>query len=426
MGNLNYLVSSLEAKEEWGENNNYSAVSSEAQWLNIGAEEELSALLDYNGSGSSRLEAGSTYNLLTHYGVQETTQLGEDVDIDISDLLSPVEPPLGSEPMRHSPFTTSSTAPTSSATHLQSYYGAQEIHANRPVFTRSQSVPEQYLLDSADEELLLEAAAATLDDPLPITPSVVLNQARLSSKSSAYLSNLHAPRYYRPVDHIAAANTTSRAFSRLSLSSDLPTSRHSAAAQDRLSLLQAELQAAAYASRRLTGNKPTRRHRLEQPIKLSSSAPLTLGRSLQLVTERHTQQLAAAAAAAAVANANKTAAANAKNVRFNSEEWRLAHRDLLNDTSLFPSGLGIDADAWMSVEDVRSGRWARWDALVKQESQDSQTRDSGIETGSCFTSSEDSNRGSTNDYHHLHHHYYHKKVQHKCLLPAHFLVLQLT
>jgi hypothetical protein len=49
-------------------------------------------------------------------------------------------------------------------------------------------------------------------------------------------------------------------------------------------------------------------------------------------------------------------------------------------------------DAWMTVEDVRSGRWARWDTQ-RQESQDSQTRDSGIETGSCFTSSEDSNRG---------------------------------
>ncbi len=46
----------------------------------------------------------------------------------------------------------------------------------------------------------------------------------------------------------------------------------------------------------------------------------------------------------------------------------------------------------MTVEDVRSGRWARWDAL-RQESQESTTRDSGIETGSCFTSSEDSNRG---------------------------------
>ena len=52
---------------------------------------------------------------------------------------------------------------------------------------------------------------------------------------------------------------------------------------------------------------------------------------------------------------------------------------------------------WMTIEDVRSGRWARWDAL-RQESQESQTRDSGIETGSCFTSSEDSNRGGGADH----------------------------
>lgn len=53
---------------------------------------------------------------------------------------------------------------------------------------------------------------------------------------------------------------------------------------------------------------------------------------------------------------------------------------------------GEEEQPWMTIEDVRSGRWARWDAL-RQESQESQTRDSGIETGSCFTSSEDSNRG---------------------------------
>ena len=82
---------------------------------------------------------------------------------------------------------------------------------------------------------------------------------------------------------------------------------------------------------------------------------------------------------------------------------------MLNDPTLFPSGLGIEQDAWMSVEDVRTGRWARWDALVKQESQE--TRDSGIETGSCFTSSEDSHRGSASE--HLNHYHggsYHKKV----------------
>jgi hypothetical protein len=66
--------------------------------------------------------------------------------------------------------------------------------------------------------------------------------------------------------------------------------------------------------------------------------------------------------------------------------------------------ISCDDDAWMTIDDVRSGRWARWDTQ-RQESQDSQTRDSGIETGSCFTSSEDSNRGGI-----VADHYHSKKV----------------
>ena len=285
-------------------------------------------------------------------------------------------------------------------------FNNQQHH--RPTFTRSQSVPEQphhgSYLDSADEELLLEAAAATLDDPLPITPSVFINEHNYRPSSRLQYLPV-APSV--PASHLPASagqfypsviNRTSR----ISLSSsELPTSRRSAAAQDRLSLLQAELQEAAASSRRLTSAAGHKRRTTR------TSPPLTLGRSLQLVTEnadraqstrlQHTNALAALLKNRA-----------AKGVRFESEEWRLHHAHLLNDPSLFPSGLGFDADAWMSVEDVRSGRWARWDALVKQESQE--TRDSGIETGSCFTSSEDSNRGSATDHHHLHHHYYHKKV----------------
>ena len=64
----------------------------------------------------------------------------------------------------------------------------------------------------------------------------------------------------------------------------------------------------------------------------------------------------------------------------------------LGGVSLPMMTLPDEEQPWMTIEDVRSGRWARWDAL-RQESQESQTRDSGIETGSCFTSSEDSNRG---------------------------------
>ena len=69
----------------------------------------------------------------------------------------------------------------------------------------------------------------------------------------------------------------------------------------------------------------------------------------------------------------------------------------LGGVSLPMMTLPDEEQPWMTIEDVRSGRWARWDAL-RQESQESQTRDSGIETGSCFTSSEDSNRGGGADH----------------------------
>ena len=132
----------------------------------------------------------------------------------------------------------------------------------------------------------------------------------------------------------------------------------------------------------------------------SRSPPLTLGRSLQLVTENFGRY----------STSSLSADRRKKTVRFNSEEWgrqaaAAAAAGYPPSSSLFsgPSSLLTsyldsclitdDEDAsWMSIEDVRTGRWARWEA-VRQESQDSQTRDSGIETGSCFTSSEDSNRG---------------------------------
>ncbi len=105
-------------------------------------------------------------------------------------------------------------------------------------------------------------------------------------------------------------------------------------------------------------------------------APLTLGRSLQLVTSGGGAGLAAAEAVPSFHRRKKT-------VRFNSEDW--GNGGNLDDCD-------YEHDLWMTEEDVRSGRWHRWDSL-RQESQESQTRDSGIETGSCFTSSEDSNRG---------------------------------
>ena len=375
----------------------------------------------------------------THYGVEEAVLGSEDPIAAAIDLLEPPNLPQPEQPspMRHySPlYHSSGHSATSASLHHRSASllpteaqitassGIQPGHSSpysdhllnqlsisslqRPQFTRSQSVPEQHhYLDSADEELLLEAAAATLDDPLPITPSVVLNQPLINpsylnqpSRASSRASQ-HQPIQFHPTHRP------------LSLSSDwLPTSRRSATAQDlnHLGLLQSDLQRASQKTRRLTSGLSSSRHRTTR-----TSPPLTLGRTLELVTgsaeqeqNRHRSRTAYAAAAAL---ANELAAKATKvkkrgKIRIDSEEWRLQHAHLLSDPTLFPSGLGIEQDAWMSVEDVRSGRWARWDALVKQESQE--TRDSGIETGSCFTSSEDSTRGSASD---PLHHYYHKKV----------------
>ena len=303
-----------------------------------------------------------------------------------------------------------------SSSHSQRGQNYSRFINARPLFTRSHSVPEQHTsydstgsgakldpnfpLDSEVEELFLEAAAASLDNPLPITPSVVLSnqhQRLLQHQPSAKLTSL------RSDDHLYYARSTpqppivpSAAASLAGLrsySSELPTTERAAAARDHLSLLNAELQAAAQASRRLT----ERHAQARQLRQLKAEGPLTLGRSLQLVTENAGRFRGSTGAG----GLNRSSTHNLRGVRFDGSD-----RDHLLQSSL---GLLALEDAWMSVEDVRSGRWARWDALVKQESQDSATRDSGIETGSCFTSSEDSNRDVTN-------HYYHKKVVYHILL----------
>ena len=130
----------------------------------------------------------------THYGVE--TDLRE----DIIDTLSPLEPsPMRHSPLFHSsgqsgisrPFTSSyidhttnpllvphfsSSTSAGITTGLFTSSAAGRTSSGRPPFTRSQSVPEQSTLpsaidlihDSEQEELLLEAAANTLDEPLPI------------------------------------------------------------------------------------------------------------------------------------------------------------------------------------------------------------------------------------------------------------------
>ena len=338
--------------------------------------------------------------------------------------------------MRHSPLYHSS-GQSGSRLLSSSYINHVQPTSSRPPFTRSHSVPEQttidYLQDSEQEELLLEAAANTLDEPLPILlndPALLRPHSRQSYFAGRRAAHLGAAPFSTSLPDRRSdvfRSTTGTPFltrplsSRLSHSSELPTTNHSAAVQDRLSLLYAEIEAAAAASRRLTapqdervpripGEPSYRVGRTSRSSRHSSRSstlepPLTIGRSLQLVTE-------SASARASAQQGDLSNSLRKKSVRFNSEEWNRRNRHLLQDPSLFPSGLGIEEDAWMSVEDVRTGRWARWDALVKQESQDSQTRDSGIETGSCFTSSEDSNRGSASDHLHgyHHHHCYQKKV----------------
>lgn len=376
----------------------------------------LSGLNNQRGSSGSSVVAlnetalhyGSQGNISQPLAAAPSSDQREPQPELLSPLLDPTSMQLGHS-FSSSHSRGSNIQPTSSSYNSRSF----SSYNSRPLFTRSHSVPEQtdhtkatldpnFPLDSEVEELFLEAAAASLDNPLPITPSVVLSnqhqrllQHQPSSKLTSLRSDDHL--YYArstPQPPIAVPSLISDRFLR-SHSSELPTTERAAAARDHLSLLNADLQAAARASSRLTA----RHAQARQLRQLKTEGPLTLGRSLQLVTEN---------AGRFRGDRNSgSASANLSSSKYN----RSVRFDGSNPDHLLHSSLGLLAleDAWMSVEDVRSGRWARWDALVKQESQDSATRDSGIETGSCFTSSEDSNRDVTN-------HYYHKKVVYHLLL----------
>ena len=387
---------------------------------------QLSSLSGLNQRGSSgsigfnetALHYGSQGNLSQPLAAAPSSDQREPQPELLSPLLDPTSMQLGHS--FSSSHSRGSTLQPTSSTYSRSF----SSYNSRPLFTRSHSVPEHsssavdhtktsaldpnFPLDSEVEELFLEAAAASLDNPLPITPSVVLSnqhqrllQHQPSSKLTSLRSDDHL--YYArstPQPPIAASAVPSLISDRLGLrshSSELPTTERAAAARDHLSLLNADLQAAANASRRLTA----RHAQARQLRQLKAEGPLTLGRSLQLVTENAGRFRGDRNTGSAAAAANLSSKYLNRGVRFDgSDPDHLLHSSL---------GLLALEDAWMSVEDVRSGRWARWDALVKQESQDSATRDSGIETGSCFTSSEDSNRDVTN-------HYYHKKVVYHLLL----------
>ena len=258
---------------------------------------------------------------------------------------------------------------------------------SRP-FTRSSSVP--------DQGSYIDAGLSDIDDGL-----LGLGSTPLSDRYKTRFQDWRAGSYSISSALRARSQRGLRLGRQFSVSSDLPTSDP---LLSRASLYHYDQPAPHHHQQQLLsaggplggigGTAAARDHDLL--LLHSRSPPLTLGRSLQLVTENFGRF--------------SSADRRKKTVRFNSEEWgRQAAAAaaaagygsagyLGGPSSLLTSYLDScliadeEDDSWMSIEDVRSGRWARWEA-VRQESQDSQTRDSGIETGSCFTSSEDSNRG---------------------------------
>jgi hypothetical protein len=313
-------------------------------------------------------------------------------------------------------------------------YGGGRVPPPHP-FLRSSSVPEQWEPPAA-------AAAAlptSYDDPLlgrptrryyggrygsgwPASASSYLRGSsylRNGGSSAAALANIQAGQHWRSSAPQLLDGRRQGLFGRQSsLTSELEPEPAASALYGGLARPPPSVLALSSAE------TPTSGH---YGGSLSQRSPLTLGRSLQLVTSGalssgsglYRSQYATATSGAgppppsALAGSDTNGYRRKKTVRFNSEEWsrrpppppRLASH-LYYDGCDEPYHLGLphgvagggggllatEDELWMGVEDVRSGRWARWDGL-RQESQESATRDSGIETGSCFTSSEDSNRG---------------------------------
>ena len=285
-------------------------------------------------------------------------------------------------------------------------------------FLRSSSVPEQY-----DDPLFLnEDESDPFHHSTPVPPPLTPFPGSNSRSSFFNGSSRHHHHSQLPGGGGSAWRSTSyldeagRAGGRLgrqfSLSTELPTTSYGGYSRNHYG--------GGGGGNRLHQNiADSTFGRLQHHNQTSSSyggrSPLTLGRSLQLVTG-HGGGAAAGGGQLAPAGGSASGSYNfdpanyndpnglvrrKKTVRFNSEEWGSSGARG-GGGGAGSSGGGAsttagdcdfeDGELWMSVEDVRSGRWARWDAL-RQESQESQTRDSGIETGSCFTSSEDSNRG---------------------------------
>ncbi|CAB4060956.1 RIMS2 [Lepeophtheirus salmonis] len=221
------------------------------------------------------------------------------------------------------------------------------LHRHRFI-TRSNSVPEQY--DPYNNEWLIGNRGCSSSYPWEDDdhPSLSLDRTSHTINSASRPIGGHQYRQY-------------------SLSSELPTTSYGR-------------QQNSYIS---SGSSSSRHHpSLVHQSRIESSSrglskysfnplppsrpPLTLGRSLQLVTSG--SFLASTASS--------------------SEQ----HRNIASGGGGgggLATGIGAPTT---TTQDVESGRWAHWDT-IRQESQESATRDSGIETSSCFTSSEDSNRG---------------------------------
>uniref|UniRef100_A0A0K2UHZ6 PDZ domain-containing protein n=1 Tax=Lepeophtheirus salmonis TaxID=72036 RepID=A0A0K2UHZ6_LEPSM len=262
------------------------------------------------------------------------------------------------------------------------------LHRHRFI-TRSNSVPEQY--DPYNNEWLIGNRGCSSSYPWEDDdhPSLSLDRTSHTINSASRPIGGHQYRQY-------------------SLSSELPTTSYGR-------------QQNSYIS---SGSSSSRHHpSLVHQSRIESSSrglskysfnplppsrpPLTLGRSLQLVTsgsflastasssEQHRNIASGGGGGGGLATGigAPTTTTRKKTVRFDpTEEW--TSNSPSNSSPLHrPYHQQTPApDEWMTIEDVESGRWAHWDT-IRQESQESATRDSGIETSSCFTSSEDSNRG---------------------------------
>lgn len=312
-------------------------------------------------------------------------------------------------------------------------YGGGGVYAGGRVphphpFLRSSSVPEQPDLPPAalDHDFLTHPASLDLFPTSSSTPFPGHDQTTSSGLRNryAYLSNNGFS--YPASSSRHSAPTSSSSLGWRSTSSYLDTGGPSSGLRNnrlgrQFSLSSDFNQTSRYGNPYLShvrdplmrlDRDPLSHSAVSSTSSATSRSPLTLGRSLQLVTSTSSvtgddfcSDDFLHGGGGSTNSADYFGQRRKKTVRFNSEEWGNGSAAAVAAAAAAASlnlGCDIDEDLWMTVDDVRSGRWARWDAL-RQESQESQTRDSGIETGSCFTSSEDSNRGDLS----------HKKVERK-------------